>query len=465
VLYFIIFAMNFKNFLIEFIFLLVLLVGCGIPSMDVALSNDGNLSIQEGERIVVFAPHPDDEVIGCAGIIQECLAKNGEVYIVFLTNGDHNQFAFKAYTKRITLSPTDYIKLGEVRRKESIKADEILGVPTKNLIFLGYPDSGTLTIWKDYWNSKKPFTNSFTRRNFVPYPDNPSYGEGYFPQSIEKDIQNILIRIKPSKIFVTHPADQNPDHRALFNFTYLALLDCKNTEHPEIYCYLVHSKRWPKPRGLFPDNTIEPPSDQIQNKNWFSFRLSAIQENNKFLALDCFRSQLIGRKNWTFSFLRTNEIFDTVSLVPYENKKIPEISIEAKSQEEIMEEESLKHSKVYNLRLSSDADNIIFNLSFDRKVLEKKFGVKIYLYPWKKDVPFALMPKILVDLRLDGSISIFDNGKTISTRGILANKSNNDYVFKFPVGLLNNPNALFIGGETKISNLTLDFFPWMVIQI
>jgi len=90
VLYFIIFAMNFKNFLIEFVFFLITFIGYGIPSIDVALSNNGDLSIHEGEKIVVFAPHPDDEVIGCAGIIQECLAKNGEVYIVFLTNGDHN---------------------------------------------------------------------------------------------------------------------------------------------------------------------------------------------------------------------------------------------------------------------------------------------------------------------------------------------------------------------------------------
>jgi len=74
------------------------------------------------------------------------------------------------------------------------------------------------------------------------------------------------------------------------------------------------------------------------------------------------------------------------------------------------------------------------------------------------------MPKILLDLKLDGNISILNNGKKISTRDILVNKSSNDYVFKFPMKLLNNPDALFIGGETKIALLTLDFFPWRVIQ-
>ncbi|MDD2752711.1 MAG: PIG-L family deacetylase, partial [Candidatus Omnitrophica bacterium] len=46
------------------------------------------------DRVLVLAPHPDDEAIGCAGIIQEALAKNANLHVVYLTNGDHNEFAF-----------------------------------------------------------------------------------------------------------------------------------------------------------------------------------------------------------------------------------------------------------------------------------------------------------------------------------------------------------------------------------
>ncbi len=428
-------------------------------------NNTGELVIRENERIIVFAPHPDDEVIGCGGVIQECLAKKGAVYVVFLTNGDHNQFAFKAYTRKIILTPSDYIKLGEVRREESTKADRILGVSSDNLIFLGYPDFGTLTMWNDYWGAKKPFRNFFTRRNFVPYADNPSYGEGYFPENIERDIRNILMEIRPSKIFITHPADQNPDHRALFNFVQLALLNCRDIEYPEIYCYLVHSRGWPNPKGMLPDYVLEPPVDLRQSKNWVSFKLSIKQKNNKGIALDCFRSQLIGKKNWCFSFLRANEIFETIPFSQFKRDRKAEISIESKNQEEISEEESLKHSKVYNLKLSVDTDSIIFNLAFDRNVLERDFGVKIYLYPWRKDISFPSMPKILLYLKMDGSITILNNKKKISVRNILVSKSNKNYVFRFPLELLNNPDVVFIGGETKIGLLTLDFFPWRVVDI
>ncbi len=40
------------------------------------------------ESIVVFAPHPDDEVIGCAGIIMQALARGAHVKVVDITSGD-----------------------------------------------------------------------------------------------------------------------------------------------------------------------------------------------------------------------------------------------------------------------------------------------------------------------------------------------------------------------------------------
>jgi LmbE family N-acetylglucosaminyl deacetylase len=42
----------------------------------------------QSASIVVFAPHPDDEVIGCAGIIMQALARGGRVKVVDITSGD-----------------------------------------------------------------------------------------------------------------------------------------------------------------------------------------------------------------------------------------------------------------------------------------------------------------------------------------------------------------------------------------
>ena len=40
------------------------------------------------ENIIVFAPHPDDDIIGCGGSIARQLQQGNKVSIVYLTSGD-----------------------------------------------------------------------------------------------------------------------------------------------------------------------------------------------------------------------------------------------------------------------------------------------------------------------------------------------------------------------------------------
>ena len=37
---------------------------------------------------MVFSPHPDDESLGAAGLIQRVIETGGSVKVVFMTNGD-----------------------------------------------------------------------------------------------------------------------------------------------------------------------------------------------------------------------------------------------------------------------------------------------------------------------------------------------------------------------------------------
>src|SRR5882757_725225 len=57
--------------------------------------------ITADDRIVVVAPHPDDEVLGAGGLIQQARAVGAEVHVIYLTSGDHNQIAFKLYKFRL----------------------------------------------------------------------------------------------------------------------------------------------------------------------------------------------------------------------------------------------------------------------------------------------------------------------------------------------------------------------------
>jgi len=47
----------------------------------------------EKQRLLVIAPHPDDEVIGCAGLIQKINELGGEVFVLFLTVGNTKDFS------------------------------------------------------------------------------------------------------------------------------------------------------------------------------------------------------------------------------------------------------------------------------------------------------------------------------------------------------------------------------------
>lgn len=73
--------------------------------------------------IVVFTPHPDDEVLGCGGTIVKRIKEGYDVYIVFMTDGG------SSHSKR----PTE---LKAVRQQEAKDASRILGVDQKNLFFL-----------------------------------------------------------------------------------------------------------------------------------------------------------------------------------------------------------------------------------------------------------------------------------------------------------------------------------------
>ena len=81
------------------------------------------------ERILVFAPHPDDETLGCGGTIAMHRHHGSEVQVAILTDGraSHRRFM-------------DEQALSEVRATEVHKALQTLGVRHDAIRLLGYPD-------------------------------------------------------------------------------------------------------------------------------------------------------------------------------------------------------------------------------------------------------------------------------------------------------------------------------------
>lgn len=92
------------------------------------------------DRVLVIAPHPDDESIGTGALIQRVLAAGGRLQVIFVTDGDNNAFPQRLAGKKWRITADDRAKWGTMRRQESRAALSQLGAPVGTAIFLGYAD-------------------------------------------------------------------------------------------------------------------------------------------------------------------------------------------------------------------------------------------------------------------------------------------------------------------------------------
>ena len=98
--------------------------------------------ISKDTRLMVFSPHPDDESLGAAGLIQRVIETGGSVRVVFLTNGDGFPEAVEMGDHISNPTARDFREYGEDRMGESVKALAMLGMKESEVIFLRFPDGG-----------------------------------------------------------------------------------------------------------------------------------------------------------------------------------------------------------------------------------------------------------------------------------------------------------------------------------
>ena len=84
----------------------------------------------DGQRILVFAPHADDEVLGCGGIIQKFIKHDSPVRVVIGTFALGSDKKFRKETKQYE----EYS--GAVRMDEFINALKILGVQDRRVLYV-----------------------------------------------------------------------------------------------------------------------------------------------------------------------------------------------------------------------------------------------------------------------------------------------------------------------------------------
>jgi LmbE family N-acetylglucosaminyl deacetylase len=125
-------------------------------------------------KILIVAPHMDDEALACGGLIAKLPLKE-HIHIIYATDGMRSPSPI--FPGRDSISPD----LGEVRVQESKSAMGLLGVPEKNLHFLRLPEAQI--------------------RKYIP--------------ALEKMLWKIIDEIQPHFIFTPFRYDRHPDHLAI----------------------------------------------------------------------------------------------------------------------------------------------------------------------------------------------------------------------------------------------------------
>lgn len=146
-------------------------------------------------KVMVFAPHPDDDILGCGGSLALRTPKEAQVTIVYMTSGDAEML--NGVTGR---------ELAIIREEEAKKSAATIGV--KDLIFLRHPD-GKLAL----------------------------------SEEIVLEIEALMQHHKPDIIYVPHKNDAHQDHMTTFWIVEKALLNLAHL-YPEVrlpltLCYEV----------------------------------------------------------------------------------------------------------------------------------------------------------------------------------------------------------------------------------
>lgn len=207
-------------------------------------------------RVVVIAPHADDEIIGCGATISKHIQNGDEVIVIIVTNASVG--APELYTAEQIKST----------RSEALSAHNFLGI--KETIFLEYP---------------APALNAY-----------PEY-------KISLKIAKIFEKIKPSYLYLPHPGDIHQDHKAVYRSSLVAARPQGEHKISKILCYETLSEtEWtPMHEKPFVPNYFVNVSDVFVNKiramKFFGSQLKKFPHSRSleaFEALASYRGATIG---------------------------------------------------------------------------------------------------------------------------------------------------------------------------
>lgn len=414
---------------------------------------------KQPDTILVFAPHPDDEVLGNGGLIQKEIAKKKRVVVVMMTDGDGFKGDVVQFLHIQNPKSKDFQTLGVVRHQETINALGKLGVPKKDIIFLGYPDRGLSSMWTKNWNSSKPF-HALNGSTYSPYIFAYQQHALYSGENLVRNIIKIVKQYNPSKVVFNDPYDQHIDHWGTYTFVKYALT--KMHYQGQQWNYLVHGNAFLEP---WETDTFPEADAKIIGFTWIHSTLNKKEQQNKNKALQAYSSQILEMKDWMLSFEPKTELYEL-----YHDPVVPTIQKPFSLQKTIFPH--LLFKEPVNDKLKSSLGDVLaiggarYQNQLYIGVLCKKLTKRSIIH-----AQFILMKdKRDTRIYIDIPINTYMHSEKYRTRiekktGVRALIGKNQVWLQIPSGISNGTKHIFLSIVTSSGKRKLDDTLWRMVSL
>jgi len=280
------------------------------------------LELKPTDRILVIAPHPDDETLSSGGLIRHAVTKGIPVKVTLMTCGDSYRGAVEVYLDVKNPVAKDYQRLGVVRYHETLRAMAKLGLSKDDVIVLAYADGSINSLYRRKWDSDQLHLGR-NGEMYAPYSFAYEKKAPYCGENVVKNLAKIVKDFCPSIIIYPDYEDFHHDHWATAAF--VEYTTTKIGYQGERYTYLVHrGPSWPV-RGRYASHlSINPPAALGRlDVNWRKFSLTSAEKKLKRQAVFSYKSQELLAEPFFEAFVRNNELFaqySDIKVAPVETK-------------------------------------------------------------------------------------------------------------------------------------------------
>jgi LmbE family N-acetylglucosaminyl deacetylase len=271
------------------------------------------LTVTADTRLLVIAPHPDDEILGAGGLMRRVHDLGGLVHVVYLTDGDGypEGVRLEERGKKKNPSSSDFRDYGRRRQHEAHDALKTLGLDEHDATFLRFPDGGLCKLTHTYWSDRhRAYRSPYTRRDRPPESDILVPNAEYRGEDLTLELARIIAEFGPTLILVPRKEDQHPDHCAAWFFLADALGSVARVLPglaPDVVNYIVHYDDWP-----FNDERAAlrpPPGLRGGASGWIRVTLTPEELQAKREAIRRYESQMRAMRSFLEAFARSNEVF------------------------------------------------------------------------------------------------------------------------------------------------------------